>query len=254
MSTHERGRRIREGYDKIARAYAERYDGELAHKPFDRALLDGFAERTGHRPRLVVGKPGLDGHSNGAEVIAVAARHVGFDVVYSGIRLSPDEIVRSAVEEDADLIGVSILSGSHVEIARQITEALGIDPDAASGSDRKGQHGDRDVDGAREQPGQRRRHQLGKVAVARQDEALAASWLERAARGGNAVAQSRLAKLYAAGRGVKLDSVSAAFWYLMARQRGLTDPSLEALVSSLTDEERKQVSERASTWQTGFVR
>ena len=88
----------------------------------------------------------------------------------------------------------------------------------------------------------------------KQDEALAASWLERAARGGNAVAQSRLAKLYAAGRGVKLDSVSAAFWYLMARQRGLTDPSLEALVSSLTDEERKQVSERASTWQTGFVR
>ncbi len=89
-----------------------------------RARIDGFAERTGHRPRLVVGKPGLDGHSNGAEVIAVAARHVGFDVIYSGIRLSPDEIVRSAVEEDADLIGVSILSGSHVEIARQITEAL----------------------------------------------------------------------------------------------------------------------------------
>ncbi|MFT4034589.1 MAG: protein meaA [Patulibacter sp.] len=83
-----------------------------------------LTEALGHRPRLVVGKPGLDGHSNGAEVIAVSARHVGFDVVYSGIRLSPDDIVRSAVEEDADVIGASVLSGSHVALARQIIERL----------------------------------------------------------------------------------------------------------------------------------
>ena len=83
-----------------------------------------LADRLGHRPRIVVGKPGLDGHSNGAEVIAVSARHVGFDVIYSGIRLSPDEIVQSAVEEDADVIGASVLSGSHLELAQQIMDRL----------------------------------------------------------------------------------------------------------------------------------
>jgi len=89
-----------------------------------RARVEGLIPRLGRRPRLVVGKPGLDGHSNGAEVIAVSARHVGFDVIYSGIRLSPEEIVRSAVEEDADLIGASVLSGSHLELADQIMEGL----------------------------------------------------------------------------------------------------------------------------------
>jgi (2R)-ethylmalonyl-CoA mutase len=89
-----------------------------------RARVEALIPKLGRRPRIVVGKPGLDGHSNGAEVIAVSARHVGFDVVYSGIRLSPDEIVRSAVEEDADLIGASVLSGSHLELAEQIMEGL----------------------------------------------------------------------------------------------------------------------------------
>lgn len=89
-----------------------------------RARIDALVETLGHRPRIVVGKPGLDGHSNGAEVIAVSARHVGFDVIYSGIRLSAEEIVRSAVEEGADLIGASVLSGSHVELAAQIMDGL----------------------------------------------------------------------------------------------------------------------------------
>ncbi len=89
-----------------------------------RARIDEFKNRTGHRPRIVVGKPGLDGHSNGAEMIAVSARHTGFDVIYSGIRLTPEEIVQSAVEENADIIGVSILSGSHVELAEQIMNRL----------------------------------------------------------------------------------------------------------------------------------
>lgn len=78
----------------------------------------------GRRPRLLVGKPGLDGHSNGAEVIAVAAREAGFDVVYAGIRLSPDVIARAAVDEDVDVLGLSILSGSHIELVAQILEAL----------------------------------------------------------------------------------------------------------------------------------
>lgn len=89
-----------------------------------RARIDRLTEALGHRPRIVVGKPGLDGHSNGAEVIAVSARHVGFDVIYSGIRLSAQEIVRSAVEESADVIGASVLSGSHLELARQIMVGL----------------------------------------------------------------------------------------------------------------------------------
>ncbi|RMF19032.1 MAG: protein meaA [Candidatus Dadabacteria bacterium] len=89
-----------------------------------RKRIDDLAERIGHRPRIVVAKPGLDGHSNGAEVIAVAARHTGFDVIYSGIRLTPEQIVQSAIEEHADVIGVSILSGSHLEIARQLLDLL----------------------------------------------------------------------------------------------------------------------------------
>jgi (2R)-ethylmalonyl-CoA mutase len=89
-----------------------------------RERVHALTEALGHRPRIVVGKPGLDGHSNGAEVIAVSARHVGFDVVYSGIRLSADEIVTSAVEEGADVIGASVLSGSHLALAEQIVAGL----------------------------------------------------------------------------------------------------------------------------------
>ena len=89
-----------------------------------RRRSNDFTSRTGRRPRIVVGKPGLDGHSNGAEVIAVAARDAGFEVIYSGIRLTPEEIVQSAVDESAHVIGVSILSGSHVELADQLMTAL----------------------------------------------------------------------------------------------------------------------------------
>ena len=89
-----------------------------------RSRLQTLTEKLGHRPRIVIGKPGLDGHSNGAEVIAVAARHVGFDVIYGGIRLTPEDIARTAVEEDADMIGISILSGSHMELTEQLHESL----------------------------------------------------------------------------------------------------------------------------------
>lgn len=89
-----------------------------------RARVEAFIAKHGHRPRIVVGKPGLDGHSNGAEVIAVSARHVGFDVIYSGIRLTVEEIVASAIEENADVIGISLLSGSHLELGKQVMDAL----------------------------------------------------------------------------------------------------------------------------------
>jgi ethylmalonyl-CoA mutase len=89
-----------------------------------RSKVESFLTKRGHRPKMVVGKPGLDGHSNGAEMIAISAKHAGFDVIYSGIRLSPEEIVQSAVEENADVIGISILSGSHNEIADHIMREL----------------------------------------------------------------------------------------------------------------------------------
>jgi (2R)-ethylmalonyl-CoA mutase len=80
--------------------------------------------RRGRPPKLLVAKPGLDGHSNGAEQIAVAARDAGFEVVYQGIRLSPEEIVAAARDEDVDVIGLSILSGSHLALVPRIVEGL----------------------------------------------------------------------------------------------------------------------------------
>ncbi|MBL0220899.1 MAG: protein meaA [Myxococcales bacterium] len=76
------------------------------------------------RPKLLVGKPGLDGHSNGAEVIAVAARDAGFEVLYAGIRLEPAAIAAMAVQEDVDVIGLSVLSGSHLELTRTVLAEL----------------------------------------------------------------------------------------------------------------------------------
>jgi (2R)-ethylmalonyl-CoA mutase len=81
-------------------------------------------EELGTRLRFLVGKPGLDGHSNGAEQIAVRARDVGFEVVYQGIRLTPAQIVAAAVEEDVHVIGLSILSGSHMEAVPAVLKGL----------------------------------------------------------------------------------------------------------------------------------
>jgi (2R)-ethylmalonyl-CoA mutase len=81
-------------------------------------------DQIGSRLRLLVGKPGLDGHSNGAEQIAVRARDAGFEVVYQGIRLTAAQIVAAAVEEDVHVIGLSILSGSHMEAVPAILDGL----------------------------------------------------------------------------------------------------------------------------------
>ena len=78
----------------------------------------------GGPPRFLVAKPGLDGHSNGAEQIAVAARDAGMEVVYSGIRLTPEQIVASARDEDPDVIGLSILSGSHLQLVPDVVRRL----------------------------------------------------------------------------------------------------------------------------------
>ncbi|MDQ1656978.1 MAG: ethylmalonyl-CoA mutase [Cryptosporangiaceae bacterium] len=81
-------------------------------------------EELGGRLRMLVGKPGLDGHSNGAEQIAVRARDAGFEVVYQGIRLTPTEIVAAAVAEDVDVVGLSILSGSHLQAVPAVLAGL----------------------------------------------------------------------------------------------------------------------------------
>ena len=89
-----------------------------------RSRLHELEARMGRRPKLLVGKPGLDGHSNGAEQIAIKARDVGFDVVYEGIRVSPEQIVASALEEGVHLIGLSILSGSHLALVPEVVQRL----------------------------------------------------------------------------------------------------------------------------------
>jgi (2R)-ethylmalonyl-CoA mutase len=81
-------------------------------------------EELGGRLRLLVGKPGLDGHSNGAEQVAVRARDAGFEVIYQGIRLTPEQIVAAAVAEDVHCVGLSILSGSHMELVPSVLDGL----------------------------------------------------------------------------------------------------------------------------------
>ena len=120
--------------------------GDAAAAPSDDSLaalrdrVERVSEALGRRVKILVGKPGLDGHSNGAEQIAVRARDAGMDVVYEGIRLTPAQIARSAVDEGVHVIGLSILSGSHRELIPDVIAALdgadipvvvgGIIPDA----------------------------------------------------------------------------------------------------------------------------
>ncbi|MGD9737536.1 MAG: methylmalonyl-CoA mutase family protein [Solirubrobacterales bacterium] len=89
-----------------------------------RARVEEASEAIGHRIKILVGKPGLDGHSNGAEQIALRARDVGMEVIYQGIRLTPAEIAESALQEDVDVVGLSILSGSHLELIPEVIRLL----------------------------------------------------------------------------------------------------------------------------------
>jgi (2R)-ethylmalonyl-CoA mutase len=102
-------------------AAGDRDESDLAEI---REEVERVAEAIGRRPKILVGKPGLDGHSNGAEQIAVRARDIGFDVVYEGIRLTPSQIAASAEQEGVHVIGLSILSGSHRELIPSVVEAL----------------------------------------------------------------------------------------------------------------------------------
>ncbi|EFL10480.1 methylmalonyl-CoA mutase, partial [Streptomyces sp. AA4] len=89
-----------------------------------RELVRRTEAEMGERLRILVGKPGLDGHSNGAEQVAVRARDVGFEVVYQGIRLTPEQIVAAAVQEGVHVVGLSVLSGSHLEVVPLVVDGL----------------------------------------------------------------------------------------------------------------------------------
>ncbi len=91
-----------------------------------RAQVEQASEKLGRRLRILVGKPGLDGHSNGAEQIAIAARDAGMEVIYQGIRLTPEEIVAAAIQEDVHVVGLSLLSGSHLELVPRVLSGVDV--------------------------------------------------------------------------------------------------------------------------------
>jgi ethylmalonyl-CoA mutase len=105
----------------VSRAMTARADADLEEV---RSEVDRVSSRLGRRIKLLVGKPGLDGHSNGAEQIAVRARDCGMEVVYEGIRLTPAQIVRAASDEAVHVVGLSILSGSHVPLVVNVVQRM----------------------------------------------------------------------------------------------------------------------------------
>ncbi|HEY6562699.1 MAG TPA: protein meaA [Polyangiaceae bacterium] len=89
-----------------------------------RRKVEDLTRELGRRPKLLVGKPGLDGHSNGAEQIALRARDAGFEVVYEGIRATPQQLARAAADEGVHLVGLSVLSGAHLDLVRDVLARL----------------------------------------------------------------------------------------------------------------------------------
>lgn len=126
VTTGEWGALLREAFGEFRAptgvgATARQVGGELDEV---RAEVERVSQKLGRRLTFLVGKPGLDGHSNGAEQIAVRARDAGMDVVYDGIRLTPTEIVAAARRGDVHCIGLSILSGSHVQLVREVAALM----------------------------------------------------------------------------------------------------------------------------------
>ncbi|MGH6893133.1 MAG: methylmalonyl-CoA mutase family protein, partial [Dongiaceae bacterium] len=127
VTTGEWGAALRRVYGEyraptgVARAAIQAGHADLAKV---RARVDQVSAKLGRRIKMLVGKPGLDGHSNGAEQIAVRARDAGMEVVYEGIRLTPAEIANAALEEGVHVIGLSILSGSHITLVKEVMERL----------------------------------------------------------------------------------------------------------------------------------
>ena len=101
---------------------AGKYTNEEARKV--NARVRQLSEKLGRNLKILIGKPGLDGHSNGAEQVAVRARDVGMEVVYEGIRLTPEQIAESALQEGVHVVGLSILSGSHMKLVPEVVRCM----------------------------------------------------------------------------------------------------------------------------------
>jgi (2R)-ethylmalonyl-CoA mutase len=141
VTTGEWGQILREVFGEyraptgVGRSVSTGAPGKLGEV---RSKVDALSASLGRRVKMLVGKPGLDGHSNGAEQIAVRARDSGMEVVYEGIRLTPAQIVNAALEESVHVVGLSILSGSHVPLVTDVlgrmrTEGLGDVPVVVGG-------------------------------------------------------------------------------------------------------------------------
>jgi (2R)-ethylmalonyl-CoA mutase len=128
VTTGEWGERLRRVFGEYRAPTGVTPETETAGATPDiRLMVAELGQKLGETPRLVVGKPGLDGHSNGAEQIALRARDVGMEVSYDGIRQTPAEIVAKARETNAHVIGLSILSGSHVPLVREVKARLRLE-------------------------------------------------------------------------------------------------------------------------------
>jgi len=132
VTTGEWGGAMREVFGEYRAPTGVAKSAAVSHDGLDevREAVEAVSAKLGRRLKFLVGKPGLDGHSNGAEQIAVRARDSGMEVVYEGIRLTPAQIVNAALEESAHVVGLSILSGSHVPLVREVMErmrAAGLD-------------------------------------------------------------------------------------------------------------------------------
>ncbi len=127
VTTGEWGEALREVFGEyraptgVAEAVVESDGAALAEL---RATVERLSRRLGRKLKILIGKPGLDGHSNGAEQVALRAREAGFEVVYDGIRWTPAEIVAAALREGVHVVGLSVLSGGHVHLARDVLGLL----------------------------------------------------------------------------------------------------------------------------------
>ena len=132
VTTGEWGAALREvfGEYRAPTGVSQSMRADSSHLDDVRSQVDAVSAKLGRRLKFLVGKPGLDGHSNGAEQIAVRARDCGMEVVYEGIRLTPAQIVNAALEEGVHVVGLSILSGSHVSL---VTEVLRLMKEAGIG-------------------------------------------------------------------------------------------------------------------------
>jgi len=126
VTTGEWGNKLREvfGEYRAPTGIAGAAHAPVVNADHVRTQINKLSDELGTRPRLLVAKPGLDGHSNGAEQVALAARDAGFEVIYEGIRQTPSEIVTAAVQEGVHAVGLSVLSGSHLTLVKDVMKGL----------------------------------------------------------------------------------------------------------------------------------